>query len=170
MAGHSAPLPANEGGRIFRAITLCVQKNLEACLKSFLARVRSLLALYNCFQRVVGARENPGSPSENRTREWQAIARTFVPDFSHGIAASELDASLWLAAHEDYKLCVLTGLRAQLLIGDDQRSSRTSQNRYRCSPERLLVAHRVRDVGVAGSNPATPTKIYQRIQSILCLA
>jgi hypothetical protein len=35
----------NEGGRSFRVIAPCVRKNIEACLKLFLARVRSLLAL-----------------------------------------------------------------------------------------------------------------------------
>jgi len=62
--------------------------------------------------------ENPSSPSGIRTREWRAprwqeIAGTLVPDFGLGTAASELDASLWLAAHEDHKLRVLTGLQAR---------------------------------------------------------
>jgi hypothetical protein len=54
---------------------------------------------------------------------------TLVPDFGLGTVASELDASLWLAAHDDYKLRVLTGLRAQRLIGDDQGRS---WRRYSC--------------------------------------
>ena len=79
------------------------------------------------FPRMLSAEsaseKTPGSPGEDRTREWQAIARAFVADLGHGSAASELDASLWLAAHEDDKLRVLAGLRAQLLIGDDQGRS-----------------------------------------------
>src|SRR5215831_20385156 len=67
-------------------------------------------------------------------REWraqrrQALAGTPVPNFGLGTAVSELDASLWLAAHEDYKLRVLTGLRAQRLVGDDQGRS---WRRYSC--------------------------------------
>src|ERR1700739_373524 len=73
-------------------------------------------------------------PSGKRTRErrgprWQAIAGTLVPDFGLRTAAAKLDASLWLAAHDDYKLRVLTGLRAQLLVGDDQGRS---WRRYFC--------------------------------------
>src|SRR5215470_5562243 len=71
----------------------------------------------------VRAEENHRSPGRKRTGEWQAIAGTLVPNFGLRTAASELDASLWLAAHEDYKLRVLTGLRAQRLVGDDQGRS-----------------------------------------------
>src|SRR5215470_32863 len=64
-----------------------------------------------------------GSPSRKRTHEWREIAGTLVPDFGLGTAASELDPSLWLAAHKDYELGVLTGLRAQRLVGNDQGRS-----------------------------------------------
>jgi hypothetical protein len=37
-------------------------------------------------------------------------------------APSKLDASLWLAAHENYELCAVAGLRAQGLVRDDQPS------------------------------------------------
>src|SRR5215831_626490 len=61
-------------------------------------------------------------------REWraqrrQALAGTPVPNFGLGTAVSGLDASLWLAAYEHHKLRVLTGLRAQRLVGDDQGRS-----------------------------------------------
>src|SRR5262249_21176842 len=68
-------------------------------------------------------------PSGVGAREWRGpgwqgvIAGTLVPDLGLGIAASELDASLWLAAHDDHKFRVLTRLRAQLLVGDDQGRS-----------------------------------------------
>src|SRR5260370_32182736 len=41
--------------------------------------------------------ENHRSPGGIRTGEWQAIAGTLVPNFGLRTAASELDASLWLA-------------------------------------------------------------------------
>src|SRR5215469_6776002 len=71
---------------------------------------------------------NPGSPGGIRTREWpapiwQAIAGTFITGYGIETAPSELDAALWLAAHEDDKVCALAGLRTQRLVRDDQRRS-----------------------------------------------
>src|ERR1039457_5612996 len=65
--------------------------------------------------------ETSGSPIGIRTRERrapirQAIAWTLVLDFGLWTAASVLDTSLRLAAHEDHKFRAVARLRAQRLV------------------------------------------------------
>src|SRR6266852_3732592 len=50
----------------------------------------------------------------------QAKAWTLVPDFGRRTASSTRDPSLRLAAQEDHEIRALAGLRAQLLVRDDQ--------------------------------------------------
>jgi hypothetical protein len=54
----------------------------------------------------------------------QAKAWTLVPCFARRAAASDSDSSLRLAAQEDHEIRALAGLRAQLLVRDDQGRSR----------------------------------------------
>src|SRR5258708_39616673 len=73
--------------------------------------------------------ERTGSPGGKRPRERpaperHAIALAGVTEFGFRTAASELDASLRLAAQEDHEISALAGLGAHRLVRDDQGRSR----------------------------------------------
>src|SRR4051794_37744368 len=50
----------------------------------------------------------------------QAKARTLVPDFGRRMASSGSDPSSRLAIQQHYEIRTFAGLRAQLLVSDDQ--------------------------------------------------
>ena len=65
----------------------------------------------------------PQRPTETRKMlapKRQSKAWTLVPCFGRRTASSDCDPSLRLAAQEDHEIRALAGLRAQLLVRDDQ--------------------------------------------------
>src|SRR4030088_3772433 len=98
-----------------------------------------------------------GSPGGERTRERrapirQSIAWARVTEFGPRTAASDLDASLRLAAQEDNEVRAVAGLGAQRLVRDDKGRSRRHHagDTIQCvlrnddPVERALCAARVR--------------------------
>src|SRR5258706_6188122 len=64
------------------------------------------------------------APEMLAPKKRQAKAWTLVPHFARRTVSSASDASLRLTAQEDDEIRALAGLRAQLLVRDDQRRPR----------------------------------------------
>src|ERR1700720_4720836 len=85
---------------------------------------------YGSNQTVLPAHWQPGHcdnvpqrPTETRKMlapKRQAKPRTLVPSFGRRTASSDSDSSLRLAAQQDHEIRALAGLRAQLLVRNDQ--------------------------------------------------
>src|SRR5258708_31040675 len=70
------------------------------------------------------------APEMLAPKKRQAKAWTLVPHFARRTVSSARDASLRLTAQEDDEIRGLAGLRAQLLVRDDQRMPRPRHHRH----------------------------------------